>query len=398
MKILFLPSHYVYDDHEFGSEPYVAYKVVDHFARINQASVVVTGRSNLLYKPSYQVIELMPASKGFIMSFTRAIKFNILYTIKAVQLLRNDHYDIIHHVRPFALEHTFNLAILLGFHRETPFVIGSFCSPYQKVDPSDSATGVSITDRIFRKLDKIAAVLVKRLSNATLKKAQTVFVYDHHTEKLVKQVDPLINTVIAPPGKDGMAYRLSKNASSITRFVSAGSMIERKGLKQLIESFSKAYKVNKRISLLIIGDGILRHQLESQINALKLQKAVTLQGRVNNKDMPNVYANSDVYVAMPREESFGQVYIEALAAGLPLVVSKTVGSTEIVRNRKIGFLIEQNDIKGMTDKMLLLANNNDLLEKLSINARKCFDTVYDWNVILPIYQKTYDNLISKNSA
>jgi hypothetical protein len=146
------------------------------------------------------------------MSFTNAIKFNIRYTLKALQLLKKEKFDVIHHVRPFELGSTFNLALLLGLHKNTPFVVGSFCSPYATGDPSEFNKGHTTVEQLVNhSLGRIIHAIISPLSYATLKKADAVFVVDKHTEELIHKRIPSANTIITPPGKDGGVY--ARNSS-----------------------------------------------------------------------------------------------------------------------------------------------------------------------------------------
>lgn len=399
MKILFLPSHYVFDDHQYGSEVDLTYNIVNRIAQKNPESVVVTGRKNLLKTPDYQVLEVQPDATGFDMSFMSAVKFNLRYTRRAFNLLKAERFDALHHVRPFALGATFNLAALMGAHKKMPFVIGTFCSPYDDKDAGSVEDKRFIRDAISHGVERIAGLVLGKLSDATLRKADVVFVVDECTKKLVKERVPNAKVVIAPPGKD--KSRFTYNPSKEFKkgelvFISAGNFIPRKGLDKLIEAFSKIAPNYPKAGLKLVGSGYEEPKLRALVKKLKLADQVTFSPRVTNKDMPPIYATADVYVAMPTAEAFGHVYIEALASGMPVVATRTVGVDEILGNNPFGKIIERDDVSAMAHHMEYFLSHPEALPKLAAQARFHFEKKFDWEVIMQRYIDVYDELLKNN--
>jgi glycosyltransferase involved in cell wall biosynthesis len=116
---------------------------------------------------------------------------------------------------------------------------------------------------------------------------------------------------------------------------------------------------------------------------------------VKNNEMPTIYSNADVYVAMPIEESFGQVYIEAIACGLPVISTDTIGANAILEGKAFANVIPQGDITGMASQMNYLLSHPAILPSLAAKARTEFDANYDWNIIIPRYIETYKMQIAK---
>lgn len=397
MKILYLPAHYVFDDHQYGTEPDLAYNIVNRVAREHNQSVVVTGRQNLLAEPNYRLIEVQPHSQGFDMSFVNALKFNLRYTWQALRLLRSEQFDLLHHVRPFTIGATFNLAVLMNAHKKLPFVIGAFCLPYDDKDPSNSS---QIRNALFHAIERFAGIVLKPLSNATLRKADAIFVIDRATQRAVQQIAPQSKVVIVPPAKNKDTYTFNpakEHHKGELTFLTSGNFISRKNIDQIIEAFVLVAKQYPKATLRLVGSGYDEPKLRALVKQHGLDKQVSFVGRVSFSDMPDIYAAADVYVAMPSQEAFGHVYIEAMASGLPIISTTTVGSKSILSDKAFGKLIPPGDIQAMAEQMQYFLNHPEVFPDLSAAARAAFEANYSWDVIIPRYTNIYHELLKEHA-
>jgi glycosyltransferase involved in cell wall biosynthesis len=151
--------------------------------------------------------------------------------------------------------------------------------------------------------------------------------------------------------------------------------------------------------LLLVGSGFEEAKLRALVARLAIEKRVTFMGRVANKDMPALYAKADVYVAMPQEEAFGHVFIEAIASGMPVLSTNTVGAREIIGNKLFGRIVPQGNIKRMAHWMEYFLDHPEAVRASSMLARAEFEKKYDWEqVIIPRYVSVYERLISEKQA
>lgn len=154
--------------------------------------------------------------------------------------------------------------------------------------------------------------------------------------------------------------------------VSVGHAAPVKGWDILIKAYAKFQKYFPQSKLLLVGstelDGekeiskLLMHQIET----LSLQKNVIFTGKRN--DIPDILAGADIYVQPSRSEGFCGSLIEALVAGLPCIASNVGGIPDFLHCGENGLLFEREDINGLTKRMLSIAQNRVLREKLSNNA------------------------------
>lgn len=165
-----------------------------------------------------------------------------------------------------------------------------------------------------------------------------------------------------------------------------GSGYKRKGLKYLIEAIS-LLKEEKPLRVLVVAKGKKR-------TYLKLAKRLGVKNRIiftgERKDLRKFYAACDLFVLPTIYEPFGNVCLETLASGLPIIVSRTSGAAEIITEGENGLLLEDpRDSQELAEKIRLTFDNK-FREKLSKNARTLAeDFTVDKNVekTLEIYRK-----------
>ncbi|MCS3677799.1 glycosyltransferase involved in cell wall biosynthesis [Salinibacter ruber] len=131
----------------------------------------------------------------------------------------------------------------------------------------------------------------------------------------------------------------------------AGRLAEVKGFSTLIRSLRHVRDRGVNARLVIIGEGEERENLERLIRDLGLEKCVRLPGFVNN---PSTYMRAaDVFVLSSRWEGFGNVLVEAMACGTPVVSTNCPnGPAEILENGKWGHLVPVGDQKALAEAII----------------------------------------------
>lgn len=120
--------------------------------------------------------------------------------------------------------------------------------------------------------------------------------------------------------------------------------------------------------LVVLGDGDLRAGLEAQISDLDLSDRVSLPGFVH--DTSPWYANADLFVMSSTSEGFGNVIVEALQYGVPVVSTDCPsGPREILADGEYGRLVPCNDPQALADAMLAALQETPDREKLQRRAR-----------------------------
>ncbi len=133
-------------------------------------------------------------------------------------------------------------------------------------------------------------------------------------------------------------------------FVAVGRFAPTKGYEYLIDAFAEVRKIYSDAHLVIVGDGKTRPDVEKQIIRCGLSESVTLTG--HRKDVPQILKACDVFVLPSIREAFGLVILEAMAAGLPVIVTDSGGPSEVVNDQIDGLVVPPANSGKFTEAML----------------------------------------------
>jgi len=150
--------------------------------------------------------------------------------------------------------------------------------------------------------------------------------------------------------------------------IAIGSFNQRKGFKYLFEAIEILITEFKRkVNLIILGDGNLRFEFEQYVVENGLERSICLPGVVQN---PFLYlSRSDIFVLSSEHEGFGNVIIEAMACGVPVIATNCpYGPREILTDGYDGILIKTKSSLEIALGIIHLLNDTELCFKIRINA------------------------------
>jgi len=155
------------------------------------------------------------------------------------------------------------------------------------------------------------------------------------------------------------------------------------------------YVINKcpNTYFLIIGDGTLRHQLEKLACTLGVAKNVRFIGSVPNMEMPKFLGVSDIYVSTSLSDTRSVSLLEAMACGLPVVVTDLEGNRECVKEWVNGLLFPRGDFKALAERIICLLNDGDWRKKIGIANRRYVEEEGNYEKEMRKMEKLYKELI-----
>ncbi|MCC3244471.1 glycosyltransferase family 4 protein [Methylocystis sp. WRRC1] len=117
-----------------------------------------------------------------------------------------------------------------------------------------------------------------------------------------------------------------------------------KGHSRVIEAMARVRLAEPKAVYVIVGDGDGRADIEALAARLELRDAVRLVGKVDDVDLLSLYRSADAFIMPSTKEGFGIVFVEAAAAGLPVIAGNRDGSVDALADGAIGRLIDPMSI------------------------------------------------------
>jgi glycosyltransferase involved in cell wall biosynthesis len=163
-----------------------------------------------------------------------------------------------------------------------------------------------------------------------------------------------------------------------------------KGIDILLYAISKLDKsFISKTQFIIGGDGLKLDEYKNLAKKLGLSNVYFI-GRVNRNEAPRIFSSSHVYVMPSRHETFGVVYAEAIASGLPVIATRCGGPEDIV-NESNGILIDVDDIDGLGNAISYMFENYYKYDPNKI--REDFEKRFSKKAVVSQLMKIYNEVL-----
>jgi len=198
--------------------------------------------------------------------------------------------------------------------------------------------------------------------------------------------------ILIPNFIDEDEYKIAKRGNNSDRFVflSVGALNFQKGIDLLIKSIAIS-KLCDKAEFRIVGDGPLYKEYKKLAIEMNVDKCIKFLGRLTRDEVKKEFEKCNCFVLPSRHESFGVVYIEALACGKPVIATKCGGPEDIVNN-KVGLLIEKENIEELAEALKFMFANHKKYNPEEI--RKHFLNNFSKKANVPKYLKIYKEVVN----
>lgn len=150
-------------------------------------------------------------------------------------------------------------------------------------------------------------------------------------------------------------------------------------------------EMKERIHWLFVGDGPLRHDLEEQA-----ETNMSFFGYMDGKHLAEIYSASDLFVFPSASETFGNVVLESLASGTPVIGVNAGGVKNIIKEGVTGYLCTPGNAPEMTNAITQLLNNDKRREQMGIAGRE-YALTKRWDRIFETLIWHYETVIEETS-
>jgi glycosyltransferase involved in cell wall biosynthesis len=166
----------------------------------------------------------------------------------------------------------------------------------------------------------------------------------------------------------------------------AGRLTDQKGLPFLFSALGELSKLTDLPpwSLTLVGDGPEKNTLAELARTLQIADRINFAGWLSRAELSETYRQHDVFVLPSLDEGMPNVLLEAMASGLPSVVTKISGNEELVREGKNGFLVPPRDVRALAEALTRMLQKKDLRIQLGDAARE-IAVEYSWRSVAEKY-------------
>ena len=175
------------------------------------------------------------------------------------------------------------------------------------------------------------------------------------------------------------------------RIITVSRLLERKGIQHLLEAIAKPTPLD--VELKIIGTGSYEEQLKNRAAELGLSSRVTFTGFITRDSLPEHYRQAELFALPSQVESFGLVFAEAMASGLPIVATRVGGIPELIHTGEEGILVESANPAEIRAALETLMANRAQLSAMGLAGRRRIEEKYTWEKIAQAYLDIYEEVL-----
>jgi len=192
--------------------------------------------------------------------------------------------------------------------------------------------------------------------------------------------------------------KISANKYKNFTLIFVGRLHPQKNLIKLIEAIKNVLESFPKMSLIIVGEGTEKEALVTKVKDLNLSKNIVFTGNKIKKELITLYKRSHIFILPSIYEGQPLTLLEAWAAKIPVIVTKTGDCQYLIRNNQNGYLINDPSSKDEIADKIIEAYKNNNLEKLGQNGYNLVKGRFNWDKSAEQTLKVYEKAIksSKN--
>ncbi|MDD5032771.1 MAG: glycosyltransferase family 4 protein [Candidatus Pacebacteria bacterium] len=238
-------------------------------------------------------------------------------------------------------------------------------------------------------------IIIKPLFKKIFTEADYIQAISRYLADWAEKMNAKCPIEIVPNGVDlsKAKPKAEKRKADETIIITTSRLVPKNGIADLIDAAKILTEEECKIELQILGDGPEKKACELRIANYGLRDKINLLGHVPQEQIPEYLAAADIFCRPSLSEGLGNSFLEAMAAGLPVVGTPVGGIPDFISDGETGLFAEPGNPKSIAEKIKILINDPALTQKLSENGKKLVFEKYGWNGISQKMSKILWNLI-----
>ena len=222
--------------------------------------------------------------------------------------------------------------------------------------------------RRFSHLFVVLRPVIKRV----WRNASAVVVKCAYEQRKILELEPRATVLLIHNGVDVDAFRPreERRAEEALRVLCVGRLIEHKGQHDLLEAIASVARTGRNIRLTLVGEGKEKVKLQTLARTLGIEHLVDFRGQRGRTDMPGLYADADVFALPSYQEAMNLSIMEAMAAGLPILTTKTGGTEELIVEGRNGHTFEWGDVPRLSELLTRMADDPTVITAMGEESHR----------------------------
>lgn len=234
--------------------------------------------------------------------------------------------------------------------------------------------------------------LLTPVIRATWHAAETVVAKCAGEADMIRRVDHKVRIELVPNGVDVADFQPAEILSGgPLRLLCVARLIERKGQRHLIEAVKRLADEGVDVILDLVGTGDAEPVQRKLAEDLGVAERVHFVGYVPREEIARHYAAAHVFVLPSYNEGMSVATLEAMAVGLPVVVTRTGGTVELVEAGVNGLVFDWADVETLTAHLRRLATDRDLARSMGA-ASRVRAANFSWAAAAEAYLQMFDRI------
>jgi glycosyltransferase involved in cell wall biosynthesis len=241
--------------------------------------------------------------------------------------------------------------------------------------------------------------LLTPLIRATWNDAEAVIAKCQGEADMIRAIDLHPQIMLVPNGVDLDAFTPATlmPTDGPLRLLCVARLIERKGQHHLIAAVRRLVDAGVDVTLDLVGEGDAKAANEEQATALGIAERVRFRGYVPREEIRAYYAAAHVFVLPSYNEGMSVATLEALAAGLPVVVTRTGGTAELVAEGVNGLTFDWADVETLTAHLRRLATDRTLVRQMGAASRERA-TLFSWDAAQQRFVELFEQTLRTHQS
>jgi glycosyltransferase involved in cell wall biosynthesis len=197
------------------------------------------------------------------------------------------------------------------------------------------------------------------------------------------------------PGPSALNIRQELGWQNAEVFISTRTWEPVYAIDVLLKSFAALHRKRDSVRLVLLGDGSLAPQIQAQIDELGIRDLVHAPGRVPQSELPDWFRMADAYVSSALSDGTSISLLEAMATGLPVVVSESFGNLEWVQQGVNGALAQPGRASSLAEAMRFVIEDPSRSKRMSSTNIETANAKANWDKNFPALVEAVEKVVKR---